>query len=169
MQRERALVVIITYKFVKGGLWLALALGMVIAMRLGLGEHLLGVADQLQHHAHAWSLQLAKLLVRAATRRGLWIIVVALVADGISSLIEGWALFHGRWWGPWLVVATTASLLPFEVVALVRHPHVVRAVLFVLNIVIVVYLARKAMRDHREAEEVKRLGPSVRESGSPLG
>jgi uncharacterized membrane protein (DUF2068 family) len=155
MQRERALVLIIAYKFVKGGLWLVLALGMVIAMRMGLGEHLVGLARQLRHNTHAWSLALARLILRAATRRGLWTVVVALTADGITSLVEGWALFHGRWWGPWLVVATTGSLLPFEIVALVRHPHLVRFALFALNMAIVLYLSRKAMRERRETGDVR--------------
>jgi hypothetical protein len=43
---------------------------------------------------------------------------VEFSADGLFSLLEGWALFHGRWWGPWLVVIGTSALLPFEVVAL---------------------------------------------------
>jgi uncharacterized membrane protein (DUF2068 family) len=116
---------------------------------MGLGDRLLGLAAQLRHHAHAWSLYLADLAVRASSRRALWTIVVALLADGSLTLVEGWALLHGHWWGPWLVVVATGSLLPFEVLALARHPHVVRAIVFVVNIVIVVYLARKALREAR--------------------
>lgn len=149
MRRERGLVLIIVYKFVKGGLWLVLAAVLAVAMRMGLGDRLQGLADHLQHHAYAWSLELARLLTRAASHRGLVTIAVALVADGISSLIEGWALLHGRWWGPWLVVVATGSLLPFEIVALARRPHPVRFAVFLVNVAIVVYLARKAVADHR--------------------
>ena len=74
------------------------------------------------------------------------------MADGAFSLLEGWALFHGHWWGPWLVVIGTSALLPFEVVALVRHLHPVRALLFAGNVTIVWYLARKARRDAAEVE-----------------
>lgn len=151
MRRERALVLIIIYKFVKGGLWFALALVIAVAMQMGLGDRLLGLADHLQHHAHAWSLELARLLTRAASRRGLVTVAVALVADGISSFIEGWALLHGRWWGPWLVVVATGSLLPFEITALARHPHVVRFALLAVNLAIVVYLARKALAERRHS------------------
>jgi uncharacterized membrane protein (DUF2068 family) len=138
------------YKLVKGALQLLLAVAIVVMMHLGLGMDLLAIADHLRHHARAWSLQLAELLVTAATRRGLWTITVAMVADGSFSLFEAWALSHGHWWGPWLVVAATGSLLPFEVVAIVRHPHAVRVALLALNLVMVWYLARKAMREHRE-------------------
>jgi uncharacterized membrane protein (DUF2068 family) len=47
------------------------------------------------------------------------------------------------------VVVATGSLLPFEVVSFVRHPHLVRAAVFLLNVAIVAYLARKALRERR--------------------
>src|SRR5258708_27673653 len=111
-------------------------------MRMGLGHRLVGFADHLRHHSGAWSLELADLVVRASTRRGLWTITVALLADGVLTLFEGWALLHGHWWGPWLVVVSTGSLLPFEVAAFVQRPHPVRAAVFAVNLAIVVYLAR---------------------------
>jgi uncharacterized membrane protein (DUF2068 family) len=166
VHRDRGLVLIIAYKLVKGVLWLVLAATIVVMMQMGLGDRLLGLAALLRHHAHAWSLRLADLLVKASTRHSLWTIVVALLADGTMTLVEGWALIHGRWWGPWLVVVATSSLLPFEVVALARHPHVVRGLILVVNLMIVAYLARTALREAR----VKRLVPRDRGSAaSPRG
>ena len=149
MRRERGLVLIITYKLIKGGLWLILATTIVVMLQMGLGDRLSGLAKHLRLHAHPWSLALADLAVRASSRRALWKIAFALVADGTLTLVEGGSLLHGHWWGPWLVVAATGSLLPFEVVALVRSPHAVRAVILLLNLAIVTYLARKAAREHR--------------------
>jgi uncharacterized membrane protein (DUF2068 family) len=159
VRRERGLVVIIAYKLVKGGLWLVLGAAVVVLLHLGLGDRLAGWADHLRHHSRAWSLELADLLVRAATRRGLWTLVVALFADGVFTLVEGWALMRGHWWGPWLVVVATSSLLPFEIVALARHPHVSRVALLLVNLVIVVYLARKALREHRQ--RASKRGPAA--------
>jgi uncharacterized membrane protein (DUF2068 family) len=152
VRRERALLLIIVYKLGKGGLWLVLSAAILVAMNMGLGNRLLGLAAHLRHHSQAWSLELADLVVRAASKRGLKTITVALFADGVLSLVEGWALLHGHWWGPWLVVAATGSLLPFEVVALARRPHAIRAALLVLNAVIVAYLVRKALRERRGRE-----------------
>jgi uncharacterized membrane protein (DUF2068 family) len=149
VQRERGLALIIAYKLVKGGLWFLFAVVILVLMHIGLGDDLLGLAQHLRHHSNAWSLQLADLLVRAASRRGLWTLVVALVADGSLTFVEGWALWRGFWWGPWLVVVATSSLLPFEAVALARHPHVARVVLLGVNLLIVAYLARKAVRDRK--------------------
>ncbi|HEX8791436.1 MAG TPA: DUF2127 domain-containing protein [Polyangiaceae bacterium] len=150
MKRERGLVLIIAYKLVKGILWLILACVLLVMMRMGLGAKLEGIAGHLRHHSQAWAIELAELLTRASTPRGLVTIVVALVADGTLTLVEGWALIHGHWWGPWLVVLATGSLLPFEVVALARHPHVGRALILVVNVAIVAYLIRKALREHRQ-------------------
>ena len=163
VRRERGLTIIIGYKLIKGALWLVLAVILLVFMQLGIGDEILGIADHLRHHSGAWSLQLADLLVRASTRRGLWTLFVALIADGALTLVEAWALIRGHWWGPWLVVVATGSLLPFEIVALVRHPHVSRVLLFAVNLLIVWYLGRKALREHRErvahADVAPRQGP----------
>jgi uncharacterized membrane protein (DUF2068 family) len=166
VQRERGVLIIIAYKLIKGTLWLVLAVAILISMHMGLGDHLLGLAQQLRHHTHAWSLRLADLAVKASSRRALWTIVVALLADGSLTLVEGWALIHGQWWGPWLVVVATGLLLPFEVVALASHPHLVRALVLLVNLVIVGYLARTAVREAR----IRRSPRRDRESAaSPRG
>jgi uncharacterized membrane protein (DUF2068 family) len=163
VQRERGLAIIIGYKLIKGCLWLLLALTLLVLIQVGIGDEILGIAAHVRHHSGAWSLQLADLLVRASTRRGLWTLFVALIADGVLTLVEAWALIRGHWWGPWLVVLATGSLLPFEVVALVRHPHVSRFLLLAVNLLIVWYLGRKALREHRErvahAAAASRQGP----------
>ena len=64
VRRDRGLVLIIAYKFVKGVLWLIFAGTILIMMRLGLEGRLDGLAHHLRHHAHAWSLALADLVVR---------------------------------------------------------------------------------------------------------
>jgi uncharacterized membrane protein (DUF2068 family) len=163
VRRERGLVLIIGYKLVKGGLWLLFAGILLVLMQMGIGEEILGWAEHLRHHSRAWSLELGDLLVKASTRRGLWTLFVALVADGLFTLVEAWALLRGHWWGPWLVVVATGSLLPFEVVAFVRQVHASRVILFALNALIVWYLGAKALREHRErASRPSRSGSAGR-------
>jgi uncharacterized membrane protein (DUF2068 family) len=163
VQRDRGLVLIIGYKLVKGTLWLIFAAVILVMMHMGLGDRLMGIAEHLRQHAHAWSLRLADLLVKASSRRALWTITVALLADGSLTLVEGWALLHGHWWGPWLVVVATSLLLPFEVISLVHHPRVLRAAILLVNLAIVVYLARSASRDRH----VRRPAKPDRESAAP--
>jgi uncharacterized membrane protein (DUF2068 family) len=153
VKRERGLLLIIAYKLIKGALWFIFAGVLLVMMHMGVGEKLAGLAEHLRHHSQAWALELALLLTKASTRRGLETLTVALVADGTLTLVEGWALIHGHWWGPWLVVVATGSLLPFEVVALAHHPHFGRALILIVNVAIVAYLVRKAVREHRERKE----------------
>jgi uncharacterized membrane protein (DUF2068 family) len=155
VKRERGLVLIIAYKLIKGVLWFVIASFLLVMMRMGLSARLEGVAEHLRHHSQAWAIELAELLTRASTTRGLVTIVVALFADGTLTLVEGWALVHGHWWGPWLVVVATASLLPFEVVSFARHPHVGRALILVVNVAIVAYLVRSALRERRERAHLR--------------
>ncbi len=146
-KRDRGVVVIIAYKFIKGGLWLVSAALLVALMGSGIRDRMLEVAEHLRHHTGAWSIEMARLVTRAATPRGLWTIAIALTVDGTFNLIEGWALLLGKWWGPWLVVVATGSFLPIEVIAFARHPQVSRAAVFLTNAAIVAYLARKALRE----------------------
>ena len=138
---------IIAYKVGKAILFTVFAVVLAVMTRMGLGHRLLALADDLRHHAGAWSVALAELVTRAASGRTLWTVVVALGADAAMSLFEGWVLWRGHAWGTWVVVVSTASLLPFEIVAFVRHRQAVRAAIFVLNAVIVFYLLRKARRE----------------------
>lgn len=149
---------IIAYKVGKAGLFAVLAVVLGVMTHLGLGQQLLAFAQDLRHHTGAWSLALAELVTRAATGRALWTVVVALSADCVMSLFEGWALWRGHWWGPWVVVVSTGSLLPFEVIAFVHHPHPVRAAIFAVNVAIVVYLLREARREAR-LNSYKKEGP----------
>jgi uncharacterized membrane protein (DUF2068 family) len=79
-----------------------------------------------------------------------WRIGAAIAGDGVFSAFEGWALLRGFRWAPWVVVVATATLIPFEVVAIVRHRRIGRFVLLAVNLAIVAYLAWRARREHAE-------------------
>jgi uncharacterized membrane protein (DUF2068 family) len=63
-------------------------------------------------------------------------------------LIEGVGLLYETKWAEWMVVITTAMFLPVEVYELFRDPTMPLFILFVINLIIVVYLA---WRLHRQA------------------
>ena len=126
---------------------------LALAALLG-GVVLNGAADRVgaldgalrAHMTAAWSLRLTDLLARAASARNVALTAGALVLDAALTLCEGWVLYRGLTWGPWLVVITTGSLLPFEVVELARRPRAGRFVILVVNLAIVWYLAARAAR-----------------------
>src|SRR5512135_316617 len=108
---------IVLYKFVKGGLEAAGAIVLAVGPSLGLDQALVSAALALQHHsARAWAVHLSQSLPPLVTPGHLHLAALALALDATLTLVEGWGLRHGHWWGPWLVVVASGLLLPFEIV-----------------------------------------------------
>lgn len=146
---------IILYKSAKAALQLSMALVLAVWWPLGLPRALLHLSAWLRHHiTHGWAAHLAgmlaPLLAAESTSRRILFAIGALSLDGALTGIEAWALHTGRTWGAWLVVATTGSLLPFEVYEFIRVRRWSRLLIFSINVVILVYLARRAWRERRQ-------------------
>jgi uncharacterized membrane protein (DUF2068 family) len=140
--------IIAAYKLVKGCAELALAVVLAIVLATGAADAG-SLAMTLRHHfSDAWSIRLASLL----SLRHIELTGLALVLDGLLALLEGWALRRSRWWGPWLVVVATGALVPFEIVAVVRHVRLTRLAVLLLNLGIVAFLGRKALLERRRLE-----------------
>jgi uncharacterized membrane protein (DUF2068 family) len=140
---------IIAYKSIKAALQLSSALLLVACWPLGLPDRLLHLAGWLRYHiTQGWAARLAEWIAAGSTRHRILLSIAALGADGVLTAVEAWALHTGRSWGAWLVVGAAAALLPLEVYEFVRVPHWPRALIFVLNLLIVGYVARRAWREH---------------------
>jgi uncharacterized membrane protein (DUF2068 family) len=149
-KKEPALRLIILYKLVKGSVSLCVALLLYAAIVFHFEHELHDLAAAFHEHVtHAWALRVAELIVNAADRKHLLIAAVALTFDGTLTLVEGVGLQRGWWWAPWLVVAATSVFLPFEVVSLVHHIAIGRVLVFLANLAIVLYLARRTLEEHR--------------------
>jgi uncharacterized membrane protein (DUF2068 family) len=140
--RPAGLRLIVAYKFIKAVLQVAAAILLFYGAAHGLSARLADFAERLREHAvHAWSNLFAAALLRFVhARHSLSLTADALLLDAGLSSIEGWALSRGYTWGEWLVVGTTAFLIPFEIYALLHHLRVGRALLLIVNIAIVAYL-----------------------------
>ena len=134
--------VIVAYKAAKGIAQIAFGI-YALARAPALGEELQRWVLALRAHAiEAWSLWLARHLAPLASARKLEVIALAALLDGVLSFVEGWALYRRYAWSRWLVVGATATLLPFEVVALARHRTVGRGIVLLVNVLVVAYFAR---------------------------
>jgi len=140
----RGLKIIIGYKLTKALAELLGGASIFVLGSVGLAEKLVAVAQAIRRHAtESWSIALAEQLLHASTAHKVFVVAMALLADAAATSIEGWALYRRYVWSRWLVVITTASLVPFEVVTLVHHPNAVRATLLLVNVLILVYLMRR--------------------------
>ncbi len=141
---------IVGYKLAKAVASLSLGVLLLFLGSAGLALELREVAAALrQHFAAAWSVELSQALVRAAGGRHLLVVAVALLLDGMSSLVEGWALHRRYRWSRWLVVGATSAFLPFEVFELFRRPSLGRFAILAINAAIVAYLARRKVETAR--------------------
>lgn len=127
---------------------ITLGLGVILIAVFASG-HAPVVIDEAVHLTAAWSLHVANALAGFATPHHVAFACIALCLDGAFSLFEGWVLYLGKWWAPWLIVVAMVSLVPFEIVAIVRHRRIGRVVLLVVNVAIVAYLARRAKIEGR--------------------
>lgn len=162
---------IVAYKVVKAVGEVLLAATLVVLAATGEMEALRDLAHHLREDvASRWSLLVGRALAAVTTRRGLHLLQIGLVLDGILSAVEGWSLWLGHRWGEWLVVAATATPLPLEVAHFARTHRPSRAALIAVNLAVVLYLARRiarrstAPRSHR-GRAPRDLEPGREENG----
>jgi uncharacterized membrane protein (DUF2068 family) len=135
---------IIGYKFARAAAGIALGAGLLALGAAGLAAHLNDVVDYIRHHAAAaWSIALVEYLLDVATGRMLKVVSLAILVDGLFSLFEGWVLYRRYAWSRWLIVITTASLVPLECYSLYRHLSTARIAILLVNVLIVLYLVRR--------------------------
>ncbi|GAC1346629.1 MAG: hypothetical protein NVSMB23_24530 [Myxococcales bacterium] len=153
-ERPIGLRIIIAYKLVKAVLSAAVGIAALVLLHAGAEAFAATLAQELlDHSTRAWALKGATLLVLAGTSRHVVIAAVAGFADSATSLLEGIALRSGAWWGPWLVVAATGALLPWELVEVVRKPGWVRVLIFAINLAVVAYLLARARRERAALQQ----------------
>ena len=148
---------IIIYKLTKAVLQVTAAVLLFYGAAHGLNARLAEFAERLREHAvHAWSNVFAAALLRFThSKHSLTFTAYALLADAALSSVEGWALSRGYTWGEWLVVVTTAGLIPFEIGALIKHLRVGRVLLLVLNVAIVAYLIMNIRQRRAESRPLE--------------
>jgi uncharacterized membrane protein (DUF2068 family) len=72
-------------------------------------------------------------------------VALAITAFGYALLMgtEGVGLYLKRAWARWFTVGVTSSLIPIEVLEIVRAPHPMRVTVLFLNVLVVIYLLKR--------------------------
>jgi len=143
---------IVLYKGTKAVAEVTLALVLFALAASGELSTLRELSVQLREHlASRWSLIVGRGLAALTSERGVHLLQLGLTLDGVLSAVEGWSLWRGHRWGRWLVVIATATPLPLELVEIVRSHRPSRAVLALVNVAVVAYLAFDLRRHERRA------------------
>jgi uncharacterized membrane protein (DUF2068 family) len=144
---------IIAYKAIKAAVQAVLAAALLVLRHAAVTARLAAFTTELSEHLeHAWTAALARMVAALLTPNHLMLVSLALVLDAALSAFEGWALHRRFRWAPWLVVVAGASLIPFEIVELLRKVRPLRIVVLIVNLAIIGYLLVRARRESQHNE-----------------
>jgi uncharacterized membrane protein (DUF2068 family) len=151
-RRDAGLRLVIAYKAVKAVAEAAGAVAVVLLAASGRVESVRDLAQAWQEHlGHHLAIVAGRALAALLSERGLRWVELGLALDALVSAFEGFALWRGYAWGPWIVASATALPLPFELVHLLRRPRPARIALLLVNAAVVAYMVRLIARRHRGA------------------
>lgn len=100
-----------------------------------------------ENGTHALTRDLSRVVTTLSTPVAIRWIQLALLSDGLFSGFEGYALRKGWVWAPWMVIAATSALVPFEIRELVVRGSLTHAVILVVNLAIAGFLVTRQLRE----------------------
>jgi uncharacterized membrane protein (DUF2068 family) len=106
-------------------------------------------------------------LADRTTGRGLWTAVSAGTAYSACRFVEAYGLWNQRPWAEWFAVISGAVYVPFELFALIAHPHWTRLVVLVGNIVVVLYILRILIENQRVRCSAEKAENTLHSGGTP--
>jgi len=88
------------------------------------------------------------------TEKNLWTAALLLSAYCTLRFVEAYGLWRARAWAEWFALISGAAYIPFEVTEMIRRPTPIHAIILIVNIVIVAYMAylRMEARVRRQRE-----------------
>ena len=98
-----------------------------------------------------------------------WISIGTLIYALLYSL-EGIGLLFDKAWAEWMVILTTAGFIPLELYEIYEHATVLRLVIFVLNVLILIYISLRLRWRHLAKIEARAEGhPIISRDTTPSG
>lgn len=89
--------------------------------------------------------------LKQLTRLSVFLLVYAVV-----SLVESWGIWYRKLWVEIFLVLETAAFLPIEIIELIKKLSFLKLGLFIINLGIVIYLAKEFWRKW-QAEHPKKI------------
>lgn len=96
-------------------------------------------------------------LADRTTDRSLWLLAIGAVVYAMLRFGEAYGLWHERAWAEWFALISGCLYLPWEIYELLHHPHPWKWAVLVINVAIVLYMAKLRIRS---AAEERRKWPA---------
>ena len=148
--RDRVLLLIAAFKFVKALLLLAAGLGALHWLRPATAEEARRWATALAFSSGQRVVQHAIAVVSRMSPERVRLLRVGAFAYAALFATEGVGLWLERRWAEYLTVVATGSLVPFELYKIIDRPTILRVSALVVNILVVMYLVVRLRRGHHE-------------------
>ena len=148
------------FELAKGILFVVLALGLLSLVHKDVEETAADIVRWL-HLDPAW--HYSKLFVEASAKlTDTRLRLLALFAAGLATIrgVEAYGLWHERAWAEWFAVISSGVYLPIEVHHFWKRPNVGGAIVFVVNIAIVIYLVR-LLAENRRKKQAAKMDPQI--------
>jgi uncharacterized membrane protein (DUF2068 family) len=108
-------------------------------------------------------------LADRTTGSGIWTAVTVGMAYSTCRFVEAYGVWNQRHWAVWFAVISGAIYLPFELFALISHPHWTKLVVLLGNILVVLYILRILIENRRERDAVKKCADKLEDCGNARG
>lgn len=106
-------------------------------------------------------------LADRTTGRGIWTAVLAGAAYSAGRFVEAYGLWHQRPWAEWFAVIAGAVYVPFELFALIAHPHWTKVAVLLANVAVVLYILRILTENQRGRCDAKAVDEAAHSGRIP--
>jgi uncharacterized membrane protein (DUF2068 family) len=149
---------IAVFEAIKGAAVLAAGFGLLALVHRDLPD----IVENLIHHLHMNPEgHLSHVFLHAAEGTSdarLHAIAGAAFAYSLVRFVEAYGLWNARVWAEWFAILSGMMYLPWEIYEIVMHPRPIRWVIFIGNIVILLYLIYARIRAIRIGRQQMRAG-----------
>jgi uncharacterized membrane protein (DUF2068 family) len=139
-----------TVEILKGLVAVAFAIFLLFFRDRDIGEMIANLLDILHvNPAHDYAEKLVRMGDRITPEK---IEIVALIVFlyAIVRFVEGYGLWYAKTWAEYFAIISGAAYLPFEGLAFYHHPNWFHAVIILINVCVVLYVAYVRVAVHRE-------------------
>ncbi len=134
----------------KGVLAVLFSIGLLSFRHKDIGDMIANFLDILHiDPAHEFAVKLVRMADRITPEKIEIVAAVALIY-ALIRFVEGYGLWNARTWAEYFAMISGAVYLPWEVWAFLRRPSWMHAVIILINVAVVLYIAYVRFAVHRE-------------------